>query len=110
MRIGHTIVNQRTERWAIFRVQDIEPFHNLLCVCVPVCEDDGLANPFTTLYLQTILHQVLQNLVYGIYVMDIGENLISGNIPMVIITLQCLSCLFIFPDAFHLLLFFRRKG
>ena len=71
-----------------------------------VCKYDCLANPLAALHLQSVLHQVLQHLVYGVEVVDICKHLVVGNIPMVVITIQRLACLLILPYSLHLALLF----
>ena len=91
----------------------MESFNYQLCVAVVVCEYDGLTNTLTILHLQTLLHQVLQNCIYGLDVEYITENLRVSNITsrrvVVNSLLNTLQGTLILPYLLHLLLLLIRQ-
>ena len=95
--VGNVVVNQHTEVKTVFRIKLVEAFHNLFCVEVVIGEYHSLSDTFSTLHFKAVLHQVLQHLVDGVLVEDIGEHLTRINVP---------GLSFILPYFFKLFFFF----
>ena len=75
-----------------------------------ISKDNSLADGVTTIYLQAIIHQIYNHLVNGVLIEDIAKQLIVLNIAFVQFVIRNVQlCLFIFPDALHLLFLLLRQ-
>lgn len=84
LRIGDIVVDEDTEPRSILGIQHTEPLDDEFGMAVVVGKDDGLADTFPALHLQTVFHEVLQDGIDRILIEEIAENLIPGDVPVVI--------------------------
>ena len=84
LRIGNVVVDEDAEPRPILGIEQPEPLDDKLGMAVVVGEDDGFADTFPALHLQTVFHELLQDGIDRILIEDIAENLIPGDVPVVI--------------------------
>lgn len=84
LRIGDVVVDEDAEPRSILGIQHTEPLDDELGMAVVVGKDDGFADTFPALHFQAVFNEVLQDGIDRILIEDIAENLIPGDVPVVI--------------------------
>lgn len=78
--IFHVVVDQLAVVRRMIRVQFVEAINDHLCVMVVIGKDDGLAEQFTAVGLDAVLHQFFENFTAGVLVEYLLEELLSETV------------------------------